>query len=230
VRERSFWMSVFFYQHQYYAMPERPQLMLRSVTAIRYTKHAKGATFYTPPADEVSQPGDIGPTVTAGIMAAAALGNAGVRLYSWENPANASSRASSPPGRQLVTGLNSIYPDPLVSENWQAVSNAGRALSILTPYLLANTLNSPAYGRNIITAAREGVNGRMLMIVNCWDYSHRLAVDLAPYSHGGTVTRYIVSAYGNTELDLTGSRTDTRTLKGGETAVYIFKLAKHRDR
>ena len=156
-------------------------------------------------------------------MTAAALGNAGVRLYYWDSPANASSRAADPLGTEEQTGVNSVSADPLISENWQAVSSAATALATLTPYLLANTLNAPAYGRNLITAARQAGNGRLLMIVNGWDYTRSIPVDLTPYTYGGAITRYIVSAYGNTTTTVTsGSTTDSVTLNGGDTAAYVF--------
>ena len=225
VRENSFWMSQFFYQHQYYAMLDKPQLILNSAMGAFYTKETPGAAYYTPPTDILAQPGDSGPTVTGEIMAAAALGNAGVRLYSWEPPSDASSRAAAPLGTVEQTGFNSVYTDPQIVENWQAVSNASNALATLTPYLLANTLNSPSYGRNIITAARQGANGRMLMIVNGWDYTRTIPVDLTPYTYGGTITRYIVSAYGNTTTDITGSTSDDVSLNGGDTVAYVFAAA-----
>ena len=47
---------------------------------------------------------------------------------------------SDPLGPSESTGFNSFAADPVVTENWQAISNAGYALwCSLTPYLLANT-------------------------------------------------------------------------------------------
>ena len=226
VRERSYWMSRVFYQRQPYAMLDRPQMMLRGGSSADYLKETVSGAYFTPPTDILLAAGDNGPTLTGGIMTAAALGSAGVRLYYWDNAGNTSTRASDPRGTEETTGFNSFATDPVVSENWQAISNAGNALALLTPYLLANTLNSPAYGRNIITAARQGANGRMLMIVNGWDYARTIPVDLTPYTYGGAITRYVVSTYGNTRTDLTGSVKDNLALHGGETAAYLFARGK----
>ncbi len=224
MRERSFWMSQIFYQRQPYTMLDRPQLVLRGGSSADYLKETVGGAYFTPPTDIIVAPGDNGPTLTGGIMAAAALGTAGVRLYYWDKSDNISTRMSDPLGTEETTGFNSFAADPVVAENWQAISNAGNALTLLTPYLLANTLNSPSYGRNIITAARQGSNGRMLMVVNGWDYPRTVPVSLTTYTYGGTITRYIVSAYGNTTTDLTGSSKDNVVLNGGDTAAYVFTL------
>jgi hypothetical protein len=222
MRERSFWMSQIFYQRQPFAMLDRPQLVLRGASSADYIKETVGGAYFTPPTDIIVAPGDNGPTLTGGIMAAGALGAAGVRLYYWDKSDNISTRASDPLGTEETTGFNSFAADPVVSENWQAISNAGNALTLLAPYLLANTLNSPYYGRNIITAARQGTSGRMLMIVNGWDYARTIPVNLATYTYGGKITRYVVSAYGNTTMDLTGSTKDNVVLNGGDTAAYVL--------
>ncbi len=224
MRERSYWMSQIFYQRQPHALLDRPQLILKGGASANYIKKTAGGAYFSPDADIILTPGDNGRTLTGGIMTAAALGAAGVRLYYWDRSDNASARASDPPGTEESSGFNSFGGDPLVSENWQAISNAGTALVSLTPYLLANTMNSPAYGRNVITAARQGNNGRMLMIVNAWDYPRIIPVDLSSFTYGRAITRYIVSAYGNSRTNLTGALTDKVTLRGGDTVAYIFSM------
>ena len=62
------------------------------------------------------------------------------------------------------------------------------------------------------------------MVVNGWDYPRTVPVSLTTYTYGGTITRYIVSAYGNTTTDLTGSSKDNVVLHGGDTAAYVFTL------
>jgi hypothetical protein len=225
ILEKSYWMAKSFYERQPYMMLDRPQLMLRSVCGSFYEKNGSGA-FYEPSDDLLIQPGDVGPVVTSGIMGAAALGTAGVRLYFWQSPSDDPQRLKTPRGAVLQTGVNPISADPTIALNWQAIQNAGSAIAILAPYLLAVPLNSPAYGPNILSAARQGAHGRMLLIVNGNDWTRTLTVDLAPFSYGGTDTRYYVSAYGNRKNELSYRTHDLVTLGPGDSVAYIFSRIK----
>src|SRR5439155_12205430 len=133
--------------------------------------------------------GSVPKAVTAGMMAAAAAGTAGVRLYQFETPADyEGQRSQGPGGGGIQTGA-----DPRHAEvnNWRAM---GYAASILTrtlqPYILGKRISSPAQGRNIVTAARQGPDAKMLMIVNSWDAARRIRVDFRPYDAGFGFTRY----------------------------------------
>ena len=222
ILEKNYWMWKLFYDRQPFMMLDRPQLQLRSTAGAFYTKESGNGAFYSPPADILIQPGDIGPVVSSGIMTAAALGEAGVRLYQWENPGDASIRAGYANGVQLQTGVNSIDGDRELSANWKAIANASNAVNALTPYLLANPLNSPAYGRNIISTARQGTSGRLLLIVNDNDFERTIPVDFTPFMYaGGSVMKKLVSAETTTNAAIVGSG-ESLTLDAGQAAAYVF--------
>jgi hypothetical protein len=228
VLEKNYWMWKVFYDRQPYMMLDRPQLELRSATGAYYIKESNGS-FYNPPTDVLIQPGDIGAVVSSGIMSAAALGEAGVRLYFWQSSDDMAHRSTYPNGTQLQTGVNPIDSNREIAANWQGISNASNAIAALTPYLLAAPLNSPAYGRNILTAARQGAGGRLLLIVNDNDFKRTIPVDFTPFAYSdGAITKYLVGADLLAKTSLSGSASaDIATLDGGESAAYVFALANH---
>ncbi len=62
----------------------------------------------------------------------------------------------------LQTGANPTARDPVIRENWRAMAYAANPLTkSLSPYMLGTALTSPAYGRNIVTAARQGDGARL---------------------------------------------------------------------
>jgi hypothetical protein len=225
IQEWNYWMRQAYYERQPVLMLDRPQLLLDSVSGPFYTKETEGASYYSPVKDDLGQPGVSGAAIISSMMTAAALGAAGVRLYFFENAAELSGHATAKLGTTLQTGVNPTSTDPLVRENWRAISYAGNALKILTPYLFGATLNSPAYGRNIVTAARQGNNGRMLMIINDNDWARAIRIDLSPYSYRKSIVRYNISYDGIRKTAMTDSIDETITLGPGESAVYLFTRA-----
>jgi hypothetical protein len=226
IQEQGYWMSQIFYERQSATMIDRPQLLLDSVAGPYYQKNASGASYYTPPVDELEQPGPTPAAITSSIMTAAALGAAGVRLYYFEDPRNESARTAAPIGSLLQTGANPTANDPIIQANWRALSSASTALTqFLTPFVLGDALNSPAYGRNIVTAVRQGSNGKMLMIVNDNDWARTLSVDLQPYKTNllAPTTRYLVNSDGITQASLPYISHDSITLAAGETVVYLLQ-------
>jgi hypothetical protein len=228
VQEQGYWMSQSFYQSQSVTMIDRPQLLLDSAAGPFYQKNTSSNPYYTPPVDELLQPGPTPAAITSSIMTAAALGAAGVRLYYFEDPYNEGARAAGGSGSVWQTGANPTANDPRIKANWQALASASTALTtLLTPFVLGNPLNSPAYGRNIVTAVRQASKGKMLMIVNDNDWQRTLSVDLTPYRTNRltTATRYLVNADGIVKASLPRATThDLLTLAGGETAVYLFPV------
>jgi hypothetical protein len=226
VQEQGYWMSQSFYQSQSVTMIDRPQLLLDSVAGPFYVKNTSSNPYYTPPVDELIQPGPTPAAITSSIMTAAALGAAGVRLYAFEDPGNEGARAASASGTYWQTGANPTANDQIIEANWQAMASASTALTtLLTPFVLGNPLNSPAYGPNIVTAVRQASNGKMLMIVNDNDWQRIVSVDLTPYRTNDltAVTRYLVNADGIIKAALPrGTKLDLLALAGGETAVYLF--------
>jgi len=224
VQELGYWMSDAFYSRQPYLMLDKPQLLLGSISSFAYTKNTPGAAYYTPPADALDQPGVYGPAVTAQMMTAAALGAAGVRLYQFEEPSNLASRTSAPVGSYEQTGANPTATDPNVVGNWRAMAYAANPLTkTLTPYILGTAIGSPSYGgENIVTAARQGSNALMLMIVNDNDFPYTLAVNFTPYRTGNSITRYLIKSDGIQTDVLADEPGETITLGAGASAVYLF--------
>jgi len=146
------------------------------------------------------------------------LGVAGLRLYQFEEPHD-SERASQPVGTEFQTGASPLSSDPIVRGNWRAIANAGAALEQLTPYLLGTAINSPAYGNNIVTAARVSPKGRMLMIVNDNDWQRTLAIDLSGYVSGPSCSIIRISAYGFSRS--TGAPPKLVALEPGETIAFL---------
>jgi hypothetical protein len=214
-------MSAAFYSRQDLMMLDRPQLVLASISGDFYTKETPGAAFYTPPLDTLNLPGSADGTVTSQMMTAAALGAAGVRLYQFEPPQNEAGRASAPLGSVLQTGGSPVANDIISQSIWQAMSAAANALTgVLEPYILGTPQNSPAFGRNIVTAVRASANGSMLMIVNDNDWKRTLYVDFKPF--GPTIGRYVINFQGSQYTYLSGASAESITLNEGETVAYLF--------
>jgi len=222
VQEWNHGMRQAFYERQSVLMLDRPQLLLDSVAGPFYTKKTEGASYYSPVKDDLEQPGASGATIVSSMMTAAALGAAGVRLYFFENTDEERGRANAKLGAMLQTGVNPTSTDPLVRENWRAISYAGNALKMLAPYLFGEAQSSPAYGRNIMTSVRQGSNGRMLMIVNDNDWPRSIRIDFRPYSRGKSIVKYTISDGGTTKTGIADSTDETVTLGPGESAVYLF--------
>lgn len=224
VQEAAHYMAQFFYQRQPYVMLDRPQVILTCLSSWAYTKETPGAAFYTPPRDLLDTPGCDGRTVMAEMMTAAALGSAGERGYQWEPTTGQAVRASAPVGSYFQTGTNPIAADPFVAENWKALSVAAPLLTeTLAPYLLGTALNSPAYGRNIITAARQNRSSKMLMVVNDNGWSRTLSVDFNPFRTGSPIARYEIDSSGTVKRTLPDESSDTILLGAGASVVYLFK-------
>jgi len=225
IQEMSSSMEDEFLARQPLYMLNRPQLMLVSLAGASYTKASAGTATYQPGKDQLSEPGVSAAHVSAMMMQAAALGGAGLRLYYFESPADLTGRAAAPIGSQLQTGAN---PTNLQTAQWQAMSAAANLLTAtLSPYLLSPRMNSPAYGRNITTAARDAANGQMLLIVNGNDWPRTIPVAFAPYSLGFGATRYWLHTNGVVTTALPATQTsDSVTLAAGESVAYVFPRIK----
>jgi hypothetical protein len=223
IQETGYWMAQAFYQRQSVMMLDRPQLLLTTLSGPDYRKNTSGSAYYNPPGDALNEPGASGAGITSEMMTAAALGVAGVRPYYFEDPTDEPRRASAKLGSSLQTGGNPFSTNALVQENWRGLSYAAKMLTqVMAPYLFGVALNSPAYGQGIVTAARQGRNGRMLMIVNDNDWDRTVMTNFTSYSYGHGGIRYRITSDGiNTSSRIPGAG-ETLTLAPGETAVYLF--------
>jgi hypothetical protein len=225
IQEMSSSMENEFLARQPLYMLNRPQLMLVSLAGASYTKEGTGTSTYQPGIDLLSEPGVSPAHVSAMMMQAAALGGAGLRLYYFESPADLAGRAAATVGSQLQTGAN---PVNLQTAQWQAMAAAANLLNgTLGPYLLSPRMNSPAYGRNITTAARDAASGQMLLIVNGNDWPRTIPVVFAPYSLGYGATRYWLHTLGVSTTVLPASQTtDSVILAAGESVAYVFPRSR----
>ena len=222
IRETTNSMLTAFYDRQPGMQLNRPQVILQTMSGMNYTKNSKSGTEgYNPPVDELQHVGIVPKAVVSGMMSAAAAGNVGVRLYQFETPSDhASNTKQGPGGGGIQTGAG-----PFTGEvkNWQAMAFGANALTkVLQPYLLSTAINSPAYGRNLITAARDNGQGRMLMIVNSWDGTRAVAVDFTPFKFGFGAVRYRVSDTGIQTRIQADADGETVQLEAGETVAYVF--------
>jgi hypothetical protein len=225
IEEFNYWMRNSFYDRQPMMMLDRPQLFLDSISSFMYTKKTSNGAFYTPPVDRLEQPGLAGPAITSTIMSAAALGGAGVRLYQFESPANLAGRIKAPPGTILQTGANPAATDPIVRESWRAMAFAANPLTkTLMPYVLGNTLASPAYGRNIVTAARQGEGARLLMVINGNDWPRTVPVDFTPYRTGHAISCYRIGYDGIATSVISDRPRQLTRLAAGESVVFLFPM------
>jgi Bacterial Ig domain len=220
IAEDAHYMRQTFYNRQPLMMLDRPQLILQNFDGPAYIKETTSGGYFDPPTDILNQPGPTGPTVNAEMMTAAALGAAGERLYFWEPDGV---HIGSPPGTFIQTGINPTADDWIVRGDWRAMAYAAKPLTTtLAPYVLGRALSSPAYGENIVSAARQGRGARMLMIVNDNDWERTLRINFTPYRYGYNITRYRINSRGIATKVLTDRPGETMTLAAGETVVYLF--------
>ena len=221
IQEMTASMESEFLARQPFYMLDKPELMTVSLAGPSYTKASVGTSTYQPGLDALSEPGVSAGHVSALMMQAAALGGAGLRLYYFESPNDLPGRAAAPTGSQFQTGAN---PENLQQPQWRAMANAANLLTgTLAPYLLGARMNSPAYGRNITTAAREGGSGQMLLIVNGNDWPRTIPVDFTAFSLGNGATRYWLRSSGLATSVLPEAKTsDVITLAAGESVAYVF--------
>ena len=210
-----------FLQRQPYLMLNRPQLMLVSLAGPSYIKGASQSATYLPGVDTLQEPGVSPQHVSAMMMTAAALGGAGIRLYYYESAHDAATRQSDPAGTSLQTGCN---PTNLQPASWQAMSYASSLLTgVLAPYLLDKALDSPSYGRNIVTAVRQGSSGTLLLIVNGNDWPRTFPVSFASFSMGTGATLHLLTATGMTTTQIApGMTSEILTLPAGASAAFLF--------
>jgi hypothetical protein len=222
VQQRTFWMKEAFYSRQPYLAPDRPQLMLVCGSSFAYVKQTDGAAYYEPEKDTLDQPGCDAAAASAEIMTAAALGNAGVRQYQFDQQ-SPDDRAASPIGTYLQTGIRPDTGDRNSKGIWQATAYAANLLTkVLQPYVLGTASSSPGYERNITTAVRRGSDAVMLMVVNDSDLERTVDIDFSQYKSSTDVSRYrLAPASLRTDL-LPGSAGETITLPRGGSVVYLF--------
>jgi hypothetical protein len=220
VRENQNSMLTAFLGRQSFVITNRPQLLEQSMAGVEYLKYSgAGIAVYSPPADQLLHVGVVPRAVASGIMTAAAVGSAGVKLYKFDN-SFAQRRDSVMNGADFESDAGPTTGEVL---NWQAMGYASATLSkSLQEFVLGAPVSSPYLGRNIITGARTGPNGNLVIVVNGWDSPRSVQVNLTAYRTGNNVWRYRVGDV-SVKLQAMGDIVaDTVLLAAGETGVYFF--------
>jgi hypothetical protein len=223
IADRVLWMRNAFYSRQAYARLDRPQIILASSSSFFYRKNTPDAAYYTPPADTLIIPGTSGPAISAEMMAEAALGNAGIRLYQFESPSQESNRTKSKIGSEMQTGMSPVAGDQNSRQIWRSAAYVSNLLTkTLQPFILGTPLSSPSLGDNIVTAVRRSNSGVLLMVVNANDWERTVSIELTPYKTGQPITRYAVRSRGITSAVVADTASKRVTIGAGETVVYLF--------
>ena len=221
VAERNYWMREAFYSRQPFVDASKPQIMLDSISSYFYRKLVPGA-YFDPLKDEIVASGTSPAAISCGMMTAAAMGNAGVRLYQYDPTWNQEARARMPIGGEAQTGASPIAMQEDSRRLWRAIGYGANLLTKrLEPFILGKALSSPVLGENIVTAVRQSDQGILLMAVNGNDWERTVTVNLAPYRNGNPVTRYVVGGTGITTALIPDASSNTVTLQPGATVAYL---------
>ncbi len=224
IREAGYFMLSSFYNRQPYMRLDRPQIMLIGLSANSFIKGTPaGSADYNPPGDQLQYVGTVPKTVASSMLAVAAAGASGLRLYQFEDMPTYQSQKAAGPGSGIQTAAAPAYG---AVDLWRSMGYAANLLTkVLQPYLLGMPLNSPALGRNIVTGARQAAAGRMLIIVNGSDGARQVSVDFRPYQLGNGAVRYRVNdTYIKTATVAAGDG-ETVQMESGETVVYLFSAS-----
>jgi Bacterial Ig domain len=221
VAERSYWMRDAFYRRQPFVDASKPQIMLDSICSYYYRKLAPGANF-NPLKDELVLAGTSAAAISSGMMTAAAIGNAGVRLFQYERTTAQDGRLRMPLGGEALVGAGPGTTQEDSRKLWRAMAYSANMLTKrLEPFILGKALSSEALNENIVTAVRQSDQGILLMAVNGNDWERRVTLDLAPYRNGNPVTRYVVSGTGITTTVISDNSSNAVDLQPGAAAIYL---------
>ncbi len=221
VAERNYWMREAFYSRQPFVDASKPQIILDSISSYFYRKLVPGA-YFDPLKDELVASGTSPAAISCGMMTAAAMGNAGVRLYQFERAANQEARSRMPIGGEAQTGASPLAMQEDSRKLWRAIGYGANLLTKrLEPFILGKAQSSQVLGENIVTAVRQNDQGILLMEVNGNDWERTVTVNLAPYRNGNSVTRYVVGGTGIATALIPDASSNTVTLPPGATAVYL---------
>ncbi len=208
------------YPRQAYVQRDKPQLALVGNGGAFYTKLGPGEEFVLgqdkPHGNGITRP----KVVLDQIVYAAISGMAGVRIYSYDSKSWKDERAKAPVGRDdLQTGADSFT---VGTDRWDAMSKAYNFIGQLEPVLLQRRVHAIDLGGEVVTTAREGKNGTLVLALNLSEAPARVRADLTPYYRDGEITRLRLAAEGRTEERFPGRASDELTLASGETVAWIL--------
>ena len=204
-----------------YIQRDKPQIMLASMAGPFYTKLVSGGQ-YAPLADKLQQPGVSPAAVASQIMYAAAMGQAGVRVYHFDFRQWKSERANAPLGNgDLQTGAE---PFDVGADRWAAMASAFNLVKRLEPYLLQPLMHSPELGASFVTGARQGPHSRLLLIVNMSELTHSAEVNLDPYRYpeANTIALLRLASPRTRSETLANGKSLRLTMEPGESVALVF--------
>jgi hypothetical protein len=203
---------------------ERPALLLTSVSGPFYTKRVAGDRFQ-PGRDTLQAPGVPAVACAAEIMYAVATGMAGVRAYQFDATRTRQERAAAAPGRSdLQTGAE---PAEVGTDRWQAMAAAFGLIERLEPWILQRQVDAPHLGAALVTGAREGAAGRVLVAVSFSAADETVAVELgAARADGGRITRHRLRGAAVSVASLPAAAVDTLTIRPGEAVCWVWPSAR----
>lgn len=199
----------------------RPQLLQNSMTGPFYTKRSSGSEF-NPAQDFLQNPGIPPVNVAAQVMYAAAMGQAGIRMYHYDT------RSWKTDRRKASTGLGDLQtgaePFTIGADRWDAMAAAFRLVERLEPYLLQPPLHSPELGASFVASVRQGPSSRLLLMINLSEADQTAQLDPTPYRYAeaksATVFRLLGSSLTTETIDSAADR--PVSFRPGETVVVLF--------
>jgi hypothetical protein len=221
IAERSYWMREAFYGRQRFVDSSKPQIILDGISSYYYRKLSPGA-YFNPLKDELVLTSASPAGISCGMMTAAALGNAGVRLFQYEHTWAQDARLRMPIGGEALIGASPVAMQEDSRRLWRAMAYSANLLTKrLEPFILGKALPSQVSGENIVTAARQSDRGILFMEVNGNDWERTVTLNLAPYRNGNPITRYVVSGAGIATALISDAASNTVDLQPGATAIYL---------
>jgi hypothetical protein len=176
---------------------------------------------FSPGHDTLQAPGVPAVACAAEIMYAVAMGMSGVRAYQFDASRLRQERAAAPLGRRdLQTGAE---PFETGTERWQAMAAAFGLVERLEPYVLQPQADALHLGPAIVTGARSGPAGRLLVAVSFAATDATVSVDLGPYrTDAGWMVRHRLRGASVSVDTLTAAAEDTLTVRPGEAVCWVF--------
>lgn len=198
---------------------DRPAAQLISVAGPYYTKLGPG-TEYKVGQDRLQTPAIRPESIPAQVFYGIAMGQAGIRAYAYDAhwKGDRSRGAVGEANRQ--TGAE---PFQQGAPRWMAMAAAFRLTERLSPYLFLPQTHAPDLGPSIVSGARSGPTGSMLLAVNFSDQQSSIRADLTPYvSAEGRITRYRLHTSNLASQPLSSTPSDSLSLLPGEVVVWTI--------
>ena len=200
---------------------DKPAVVLGQLAGPFYTKRGSGAEYV--PGQDFLQDGGTSPVgVAASTLYAAAMGQAGIRVYHYDSSQWKYQRSASVAGQNdLQTGSD---PFTVGTDRWLAMASAFNLIKRIEPHLLQPSLHSPELGPLFVSGAHQGPWSRLLLAVNMSEGNNTTTVDLSPYLYAGngSIMRFRVQEASGKVERISSTTSDTVTFGPGEGIAWLF--------